>query len=213
AEIRRSEIRYRQLFETARDGVLILDLATRKVVDANPFMTELLGYAREELLGKELFEIGLAEDRAASERSYRRLLAEGVVRYDDLPLQTKAGGLRHVEFISNVYDADGDRVVQCNIRDVTARREDDEERARLAAIVESSDDAIVGKDIDGIIITWNRGAERLFGYTAREAVGQPVMMLIPPDRKDEEASILERIRRGQSIASFDTVRCRKDGTP
>jgi len=213
AKIRRSEIRYRQLFETARDGVLILDLATRKIVDANPFMTELLGYAREELLGKELFELGLAKDRAATEQSFRRLLAEGVVRYDDLPLETKAGTLRHVEFISNVFSSDGDRVVQCNIRDVTARREDDEERARLAAIVESSDDAIVGKDIDGIIMTWNRGAERLFGYTAREAVGQPVMMLIPPDRKDEEASILERIRRGQSIASFDTVRCRKDGTP
>ena len=213
AEIRRSEIRYRRLFEAARDGVLIIDPATRKIVDANPFMTELLGYAREELLGKELFEIGLAEDRAASERSFRRLLAEGVVRYDDLPLQTKAGGLRHVEFISNVYDADGDRVVQCNIRDVTARREDDEERARLAAIVESSDDAIVGKDIDGIITSWNRGAERLFGYTAREAVGQPVMMLIPPDREDEETSILDRIRRGESIAPFDTVRHRKDGTP
>ena len=84
--------------------------------------------------------------------------------------------------------------------------------AKLAAIVESSDDAIIGKDLNGIITTWNRGAERLFGYTEWEAMGKPITILIPPDRVDEEAVILERIRRGERIEHFETVRRRKDGT-
>lgn len=85
------------------------------------------------------------------------------------------------------------------------------ERARLAAIVDSSDDAILTKDLDGIITTWNRGAERIFGYTAEEAVGQSVTMLIPPDRHDEEAGILGRIRRGEHVDHYETIRQHKDG--
>ena len=82
-------------------------------------------------------------------------------------------------------------------------------RAKLAAIVESSEDAIIGKDLNGIITTWNRGAERLFGYTEREAMGQPITILMPADRVDEEVVILERIRRGERIEHFETVRrCR-----
>ena len=96
--------------------------------------------------------------------------------------------------------------------DITARKDAEEGRARLSAIVESSDDAIVSKGLDGIITSWNAGAERLFGYTAQEAVGQPVTMLIPPDRLDEETFILERVRQSEVVAPFDTVRRRKDGT-
>src|SRR4029453_16252417 len=84
--------------------------------------------------------------------------------------------------------------------------------AKLAAIVESSDDAIIGKDLNGIITTWNSGAERLFGYTEREAMGQPITILMPADRVVEEAVILERIRRGERIEHFETIRRRKDGT-
>jgi PAS domain S-box-containing protein len=83
---------------------------------------------------------------------------------------------------------------------------------RLAAIVESSDDVILSKGLDGIITSWNRGAERVFGYTAEEAVGQPVTMLMPPDRVNEESGILARIRRGERIDHYETVRRRKDGT-
>jgi len=84
--------------------------------------------------------------------------------------------------------------------------------ARLAAIVESSADAIVSKDLNGVITSWNQGAEALFGYTADEAIGQPVTMLMPPDRVDEEPGILARIRKGERIQSYETVRRRKDGT-
>jgi PAS domain S-box-containing protein len=96
--------------------------------------------------------------------------------------------------------------------DITDRKRTDEANARLAAIVESSDDAIVSKDLTGIIKTWNAGAQRLFGYTADEAIGQPVTMLMPPDRVDEEPDILARIARGETINHYETVRRRKDGS-
>ena len=96
--------------------------------------------------------------------------------------------------------------------DVTDRQSADETAQRYAAIVESSDDAILAKDLDGTIITWNRGAERLFGYTAAEAIGKPVAMLIPADRPDEEPNIIGRIRRGERIDHYETIRQRKDGS-
>ena len=99
-----------------------------------------------------------------------------------------------------------------SFRDITERKQAQEAEAHLAAIVESSDDAIISKDLNSIITSWNRGAERLFGYTAQEAIGQPITMLMPPERFDEEAGILERIRRGESIDHYETVRRHKDGT-
>jgi PAS domain S-box-containing protein len=97
-------------------------------------------------------------------------------------------------------------------RDITERRRAEERQAKLAAIVESSDDAIISKDLNGIITTWNAGAERVFGYTAQDVIGQPITVLMPPDRVDEEAGILERLRRGKRIDHYETVRRRKDGT-
>src|SRR5712672_1620564 len=96
--------------------------------------------------------------------------------------------------------------------ETTERERADEAQARLAAIVESSDAGIIGKDLDGVITSWNRGAARLFGYSAEEAIGRPVTMLMPPDRVNEEPAILERIRRGEKIDHYETVRRRKDGT-
>jgi PAS domain S-box-containing protein len=129
--MRASEIRYRRLFEAARDGILILDPATRKITDANPFMTELLGYPHAELLDKELWEIGLLEDEAASRAAFRELRSKHFIRYEDLPLQNKAGQRHEVEFVSNLYVEDGQEVIQCNIRDITERKR--AERELLAA--------------------------------------------------------------------------------
>ena len=122
AGTRASEIRYRRLFEAARDGILILDPDTRKITDANPFMTELLGYPREELLGKELWEIGLLKDEKASRAAFRELQKKHFIRYEDLPLQNKTGQRHEVEFVSNLYEEDGRKVIQCNIRDITERK-------------------------------------------------------------------------------------------
>jgi len=122
AVMRSSEIRYRRLFEAARDGILILDPESRKITDANPFMSELLGYRHEELLGKELWEIGLLKDEAASRAAFRQLQQNTFIRYENLPLQNKQGQRHEVEFVSNVYEEDGRKVIQCNIRDITERR-------------------------------------------------------------------------------------------
>ena len=112
-----------------------------------------------------------------------------------------------------VWDDRGDLTgAVATLVDITDRRSSEELSQRLASIVESSNDAIVGKNLDGIITSWNQGAERLFGYTAAEAIGNPVTMLIPPERKDEEPEILRRIRRGEQIDHYDTVRLRKDGS-
>ena len=109
-------------------------------------------------------------------------------------------------------------VIEVN-RDVTGRKqieaalyEREEQLQRLASIVQSSDDAIVSKNLDGIITSWNKGAERIFGYTAEEAIGQAITIVIPQDRQDEERTILTRIRRGERIDHFETVRQRKDGS-
>jgi PAS domain S-box-containing protein len=120
--MRASEIRYRRLFEAARDGILMLNPGTRKIIDANPFMSELLGYPHEELLGKELWEIGLLKDETQSQAAFRELQEKHFIRYEDLPLQTKAGVPRDVEFVSNLYQEDGRDVIQCNIRVITERK-------------------------------------------------------------------------------------------
>src|SRR5436190_22146266 len=94
ADLALSELRYRRLFESARDGVLIIDPATRKIIEANPFMSELLGYSRDELVGRELFEIGLMKDETASRAAFAELQTQGYIRYEDLPLKTKSGESR-----------------------------------------------------------------------------------------------------------------------
>jgi PAS domain S-box-containing protein len=211
--LRISEIRYRRLFEAARDGILVLDPTTRRIQDANPFMSELLGYEHEDLLGKELWQIGLLKDEEASRAAFTELQKTGYIRYEDLPLETNTGVRREVEFVSNLYQENGHKVIQCNIRDITERKQADAASQLLSAIVESSDDAIASKDFNGVITSWNKGAERLFGYTAAEAIGKSVAILIPEERLDEEPGILEKIRSGQSLEHYETVRRRKDGTP
>jgi PAS domain S-box-containing protein len=117
-----SETCYRRLFETAQDGILILDADTGKISDVNPFLIEMLGYAHEDLLGKKLWEIGVLRDIEASKAAFLELQSKGYVRYEDLPLETKDGRQVAVEFISNVYVVNHKKVIQCNIRNVTERK-------------------------------------------------------------------------------------------
>jgi PAS domain S-box-containing protein len=121
-----SEVRYRRLFETAQDGILIIDAATGQITDVNPFLSEMLGYDREHFLGKKLWEIGFFKDITASQQAFSELQAKRFIRYEDLPLETKDGRSMDVEFVSNVYAVDGDQVIQCNIRDITVRKRAEE---------------------------------------------------------------------------------------
>ncbi len=130
-----SEIRYRRLFEAAHDGILVIDPATRKIIDANPFMTQMLGYPHSQLVGKELFEIGLFGDQAASREMVERLQQANQVRYENLPLEGQDGRHQEVEVVANLYD-EGDRpVIQCNIRDITERKRSEEHVKLLMAEV------------------------------------------------------------------------------
>ena len=127
-----SEMRYRRLFETARDGILLLNASTAVIEDANPFLIDLLGYAHAELLGKRIWEVGAFADVAENQQKFSELQAKGYVRYDDLPLRKKSGATVPVEFVSNTYDCAGVTVVQCNIRDISARKRSDEKINELA---------------------------------------------------------------------------------
>ena len=137
--MRNSEVRYRRLFQSAKDGILILDAGTGKVIEANPFMSELLGYDHDEFLGKELWEIGLFRDINESRAAYRDLQEKGYVRYENLPLESRNGQKVEVEFVSNVYAENHHQVVQCNIRDIT-------ERSRLQRLTQEQAAALADLD-------------------------------------------------------------------
>jgi PAS domain S-box-containing protein len=130
-----SELRYRRLFETAQDGILILEADTGKIIDVNPFLLDLLDYPFEDMIGQQLWEIGQFKDIAANQAAFETLQRNEYIRYENLPLRSKAGKEIHVEFISNVYFVGPNRVIQCNIRDISGRAVADEaSSARLAAL-------------------------------------------------------------------------------
>jgi len=132
AAMRSSEQRFRRLFETAHDGILILDAEEGKITHSNPYMTELLGYSQAELVGKELWEIGLLKDKQTSQAAFRTLKTEGSIRYENLPLEARQGKRCAVEFVSNVYPEGEAQVIQCNIRDITQRRQMEDDLAAVS---------------------------------------------------------------------------------
>lgn len=121
--LRTSELRYRRLFEAAQDGILLLDAETGAITDVNPFLIKLLGYSREEFVEKKLWEVGAFKDVEASQQAFEALQMNEYIRYEDLPLRAKSGRLVDVEFVSNVYLVGEEKVIQCNIRDITERKQ------------------------------------------------------------------------------------------
>lgn len=138
-KLRDSEKCYRRLFESAKDGILILDALTGQIVDVNPFLTEMLGYSHQELLGKELWEIGVFKNIVASKDGFIELQTNEYIRFEDMPLESIDGRQINVEFISNVYLVDYKKVIQCNIRDITERRIVHEQLLIAKAKAEESD--------------------------------------------------------------------------
>ena len=139
--LRGSERQYRRLFEAAKDGILIINSATGQIDDVNPFLVNLLGYSREEFMGRKLWEVGPFKDIAASKTAFEELQSKEYIRYDDLPLQARDGKLVSVEFVSNVYSVNGGSVIQCNIRDITIRKTMVDELRRAKEEAEQSNEA------------------------------------------------------------------------
>ena len=133
-----SELRYRRRFETAQDGILIIDADTGRIADVNPFLVDLLGYAREEFIDKSLWHFGLFKDIRASKAAFQDLRNSGYIRYEHLPLETKDGQHVKVEFISNVYLANRKRMIQCNIRDNSQRRRTEKKRLQIRTQLEQA---------------------------------------------------------------------------
>lgn len=145
SNIATSELRYRRLFEAAQDAILILDAETGKIVDANPYIKNLLGYSHDGIIGKELWEIGLFKDISANKAAFLKLQEDKYIRYDDLPLERKNGGRIWVEFVSNVYSVNGLDVIQCNIRDITERKIlENELRGKHSELLRAYDETIIG---------------------------------------------------------------------
>jgi len=131
--LRVSEARYRRLFESALDGILILDEETARITEVNPFLIDMLGYSRQDLLGKKLWQIGAFKDIEVCQRAFLELQKKGSIRYEDIPLETKDGRHIDVEFVGNIYSVDHKKVVQCNIRDITDRKRFEEVKIILSA--------------------------------------------------------------------------------
>lgn len=172
-----SEIRYRRLFEAAQDGILLINATSGQIEDANPYLTTMLGYSHAELLGKKLWDVGAFVDIGRSTEMFERLQVEGYVRYDDLPLRTRAGALISVEFVSNAYDCAGVRVIQCNIRNITDQRHAEDEVRKLSLVVEQSPVAISITNLSGEIEYVNAALLRSSGYGPGELIGRQTRML------------------------------------
>ncbi len=167
-----SEVRYRRLFEAAKDGILILDAETGKIVDANPFLIEMLGFSHEAFLGKYIWELGFLSNVAANKEKFLELQRHDYVRYDDLPLETADGKTLYVEFVSNIYLVDSIKVIQCNIRDITQRKLTEDQVRKLSLTVEQSPESIIITDLDSRIEYVNEAFIHNTGYSREEAIGQ-----------------------------------------
>ena len=213
-KLRESEERYRVVTETASDTIVMIDEDSR-IHFVNGAAEKVFGYSREEMLGQQLTMLMPEELREAHRVSLRRYLDTGERRLDwnsiELPGMHKSGREIPLEVSFGEFVKGGEHFFTGFIRDVTERKRAEEAHARLAAIVQSSDDAIIGKTLEGIITSWNSGAERLYGYFSEEVIGKPISILAPPNLLNEIPQILEKIRRGDAVANNETVRVAKDG--
>lgn len=213
-----AEIRFQRLFETAKDGIVVIDVETETVLDVNPFFLELTGFAREDLVGKRVADAGRMLGLTRVDTLVSETREQEIVRHDDVEISTRDRGSISIDVVGNQYYVGSQPVIQLNVRDISPRKQaakalrESEERFRL--LVESVRDyALVQLDGDGVILTWNTGAERLLGWGEREAIGRHSSMLFVPDdiTKGEPERELELARKN-GRAEDERWHIRKDGS-
>lgn len=183
------------------------------IISWNDAATRVFGYQPEEILGRSILTLIPPELYPEEEEILRRLRAGHRIESFETTRMRKSGErFESSVTISPIQDATGKIVAASKIaRDISEKKKNDQSRFRLAAIVDSADDAIISKDLNGIVTSWNEGARKMFGYTAEEMVGQSVLRLIPPELQHEEDEILRKLRAGQRIEHYDTTRQKKSG--
>jgi len=215
AELRASELRFRSVTQSVGDAIISSDMAG-EIIFWNQGAEKIFGYGEEEVLGKPLEIIMPERFRAMHRAGMERVQAGGKARVIGRTVELvglrKDGGEFPIELTLSTWETSEGRYFTGIIRDITERKRIEDALYRIAGIVESSEDAILSTTLDGTITSWNRAAERLYGYSAAEAVASPVALIIPPDRVDEGPELIEGIKRGVSSEHYETVRQRKDGS-
>ncbi len=201
----------RSLIEASIDPLVTIS-ADGVITDVNLATEKITGLSREQLINTDFSTYFVDPDKARA--GYQRVFREGIVTDYELEIRHREGHVTPVIYSASLYrDEDGKVIgVFAAARDITERKRAFEAISRLATIVESSDDAIISVTLEGVITSWNKGAERLYGYSTAEVLGQPVSILIPPDRSDEVGQLMASIRQGAFIQHRETVRIRKDGS-
>ncbi|MHB1148197.1 MAG: PAS domain S-box protein, partial [Lutibacter sp.] len=210
-ELTNSETRYRRLFESAKDGILILDAETGKIVDVNPFLIELLGFSKEQFIEKEIWEIGFFKDVVTNYNKFIELQQKKYVRYEDLPLETTDGRKINVEFVSNVYLVNHQKVIQCNIRDITERKRVEE---KYRSIFENAVVGIYQSKTDGQYVSANPKLALILGYASPDELMASVtdishQFYVDSNRREE---FIRLIGEQSTVLGFESQVYRKDGS-
>ncbi|HZE68270.1 MAG TPA: MASE1 domain-containing protein [Pyrinomonadaceae bacterium] len=208
-ERRRAEEKLIEFFENATEAINWVG-EDGTILRANQAELQMLGYSAEEYIGRNITEFHVDQKTIAD--ILERLSAGETLQMRPAQMRRKDGSIVDVLINSSAYFENGRFIhTSCFTRDVTEQLRADKALRQLASIVETTDDVIIGKDLNGIVTSWNAASQKLYGYTAGEMIGTPVSNLIPPDRPDEEPEILSRLRRGESVDHYETVRMSKDG--
>jgi PAS domain S-box-containing protein len=209
-ELKIANLYNRSLIEASLDPLVTIN-PDGKISDVNAATVRVTGHSREGLIGTDFSKYFTEPEKARA--GYEKVFRDGLVTDYELGIRHRDGHVTPVMYNATVYRDESGNVIGvfAAARDITERKKAEEEQLRLAAIVEHSEDAIIGKSLDGIILSWNAGAERIYGYSATEAIGQHISMLVPLHQIDDMGYILGKIRSGEPVLHYETVRRNKGG--